>query len=209
MLKQLLDCGFRDITFIDNASDSDAMKSLLEIAAQSGAKVERLDDNIGPRECIFANDRIKRLPRWFCVTDPDLEFNSALPSNFLESLAEIMLRNRTGKAGFALNIARPKALRQEKFNIGEKDYFIWEWEQRFWANRIDFTAGGDPVYRADIDTTFALYDLHQFTRKRFMSALRVGGRMTAEHLPWYPSLAMTESELSHYRASQKFSYYHR
>lgn len=209
MLQQLLARGFRDITFIDNASDSAEMHAWLDTVAQSGAKVERLNENLGPRKSIFANNRLARLPRWFCVTDPDIQFNPALPPDFLATLADTMLRHRFGKAGFALNIARPTALRQEKFTIGEKDYHIWEWEKQFWANRVEFTTGGDPVYRADIDTTFALHDLQRFNEKKFMTALRVGGRMTAEHLPWYPAVQMTESELSHYRASQKFSYYHR
>lgn len=209
MLHQLLARGFRDITFIDNASDSSEMHAWLDTAAQSGAKVERLNENLGPRQSIFANNRLTRLPRWFCVTDPDIQFNAALPPDFLATLADTMLRHRVGKAGFALNISRPKALRQDKFAIGNKDYHIWEWEQQFWANRVEFTPGGDPVYRADIDTTFALHDRQEFNDQKFLAALRIGGRMTAEHLPWYPAVQMTESELAHYRASQKFSYYHR
>lgn len=207
MLRQLLALGFADITFVDNASDSADMHAFLDSAELSGATVERLSENLGPRHSIFTPERLQSLPRWFCLTDPDLEFNPALPEDFLATLASVILPSSYAKAGFALNIANRDALRQDKIEIEAQHHHIWEWEQQFWIRRLGFTPGGDPVYKAPIDTTFALYDKLRFDN--FFRSLRVGGRMTAEHLPWYPNPPMTEAEASHYRASQKFSFYHR
>ncbi|MDP3264353.1 MAG: FkbM family methyltransferase [Tabrizicola sp.] len=207
MLRQLRALGFADITFVDNASDSADMHAFLDSAEQSGATVERLSENLGPRHSIFTPERLQSLPRWFCLTDPDLEFNPALPEDFLATLASVILPSSYAKAGFALNIANRDALRQDKIEIEAQHHHIWEWEQQFWIRRLGFTPGGDPVYKAPIDTTFALYD--KLRVDNFFRSLRVGGRMTAEHLPWYPNPPMTDPEASHYRASQKFSFYHR
>ena len=207
MLAQLQAVGFEDITFVDNASDNPAMLVWLEQASQSGAKVERLSENFGPLASIFTEQRLASLPRWFCVTDPDLQFNVALPPDFLQTLVDTLERHGHAKAGFALNIANQRALRTDKFVIDRSSCHIWEWEQQFWKNRLDFTAGGDPVFEAAIDTTFALYDKTLFKASQFLKALRLGGRFTAEHLPWLAHPTMPEYEATHYRARQKFSYY--
>ena len=47
------------------------------------------------------------------------------------------------------------------------------------------TKQGDPIYWANIDTTFAVYNKRFFRRGDFYSALRFDGRFAAQHLPWY------------------------
>ena len=71
------------------------------------------------------------------------------------------------------------------------------------------TADGAPVYRADIDTTLALYNKKFFVRKKqgFYHGLRVAGKFTARHLPWYRERVITEAEENSYAATQKFSWY--
>lgn len=207
MLAQLLGLGFRDITFVDNASDNPTMHLWLDRATREGATVERLAQNLGPRGSIFTADRLSRLPRYFCVTDPDLRFNQALPDDFLAMLAETISRHGRGKAGFALDISDPSGLRQDVFYVGKRSCQIWEWEQQFWASRLGFTPGGDPIYRAKVDTTFALYDKTSFRPNKLMRAVRVGGRFTAIHLPWLADQEIEENEARHYRKTQKFSYY--
>lgn len=207
MLVQLQSIGFNEITFVDNASDSPAMHEWLDYAMQRGVKVERLKDNLGPKDSIFTPDRLTKLPRWFCITDPDLLFNPALPKDFLTILAGAMNRHGIGKAGFALDISNRQLLQQRKFDIGGISYNIWEWERQFWENRIDFTTSGDPIFKASVDTTFALYDLKEFRLNNMLNALRVGGRFTAAHLPWLKDTTVPSDEEKLYRSSQKFSYY--
>ena len=208
MLKQAIALGFEDITFVDNASDVPEMQRFLDEAEVLGAKVERLRHNIGPRESIFTDERLSNLPRYFCVTDPDLKFNPALPPDFLEIMAEAIAKVKLGKIGFALDISNRPGMKLEKFEI-EKDrhYHIWEWEQQFWAKRLEFTTGGDAIYEASVDTTFALYDRDRFVPKRLLEALRIGGRFTAIHLPWLDLNSLPTDEEMHYRATQKHSYY--
>ncbi len=207
MLDQLRALGFADITFVDNRSESPAMLAWLDKAETQGARVERMHKNLGPRKSIFTRMRLARLPRHFVVTDPDLQFNPALPPDFLQDLADAMARHRCGKAGFALDISHPAKLRQEPFNMNGKPFRIWEWERKFWTRRLDFTEGGDPVFLAHVDTTFALYDRKLFDPDQHFTALRLGGRLTATHLPWLQAPSLPEAEEDLYRATQKFSYY--
>ncbi len=207
MLDQLLALGFGDITFVDNCSESPAMLAWLDQVSSRGARVERMHKNLGPRKSIFTRARLARLPRHFVVTDPDLGFHPALPPGFLQDLADAMARHRYGKAGFALDISHTGRLRKEPFNMNGRPFRIWEWERKFWTRRLDFTEGGDPVFQAHIDTTFALYDRKLFDPDQHFAALRVGGRLTATHLPWLETPTLPEEEEQLYRATQKFSYY--
>ena len=209
MLAQLQAIGFTDITFVDNASSSPAMHDWLDQTARRGIKVERLTENLGPHDSVFTPARLKNLPRWFCVTDPDLAFNPALPKDFLQIMADAITRHGIPKAGFALDIANREGLRQSKFDIGGTDYQIWEWEKQFWNTPLDLTASDDTVFEALVDTTFALYDSTKLRKKFSMTALRIGGRFTAKHLPWLAEPSMHDDEASLYRDSQKFSFYAR
>ena len=98
-------------------------------------------------------------------------------------------------------------MRTEKAVHGGQEFQIWEWESQFWVNRIDTLPEASPVYLADIDTTFALYNKKFFSRDRFYRAVRVAGNYTSFHLPWYKDNGMKPQEDSQYRATQKYSYY--
>ena len=55
---------------------------------------------------------------------------------------------------------------------------IYDWEIRFWHNKID-----DPVYEiynSGIDTTF-----HLINKKFNGGSIRVAGNFTCKHIPWY------------------------
>lgn len=207
MLDQLARLGFEQVTLVDNASDSDDMRALLSRVEAEGVQVERLTRNLGPRLSIFVRERLARLPRYFCVTDPDLAFNPQLPPDFLDQLRDVQKRYGEVKAGFALDISQPWRLKPDSFKIGQYTARVDEWEEQFWRKRIGHTAGGDAIFRAVIDTTFALYDRHRIDGKHPVAGVRVAGRFTAEHLPWLNQSTMSSGEEEHYRRSQKFSQY--
>jgi hypothetical protein len=72
-----------------------------------------------------------------------------------------------GKAGLALDLSDRDTMRDEPMQIGERTWHIWEWEDQFWRNEPKpLRPGGDPVYRAPVDTTFALYDKTFFNPKK-------------------------------------------
>lgn len=210
MVDQLLALGQRHIIVIDNASTSPSMLRLLEELAPK-VRVIRLGGNKGPK--YFARNWLfyLRLPPVFCVTDPDIQFNPNLPANFLETLLTLTQQYRIGKAGFALKIQDHHDFRDITVTFNGKSHDIVSWESQFWQEQLGHTACGQPIYRADIDTTFALYNKAFFTRKKagFYRALRVAGDFTARHLPWYRASVIDTAEEQAYAASQKFSWYAR
>lgn len=208
MLKQLRDHGCRNITFVDNASTSTSMKKWLERASQF-ATIEVMAENLGPRKSIFTQERLGSLPRWFCVTDPDLLLNPFFPPNWPQALAEVTRKFQAGKVGLGLNISDRALFRKTQFDIGGEMYHIWDWEEQFWNDLVGKTEEGDGLYNAKVDTTFALYDQAFFDDDNFLDGIRIGGRFTAKHLPWYERSIVDHGELEEYRSTQRFSYYHR
>jgi FkbM family methyltransferase len=203
---QLRRIGMRRIVYIDDGSTLPEMVSLLE-ELSSEATVVAAGGTFGPRFAFLDPATYALLPRRFCITDPDLEFHPALPPDFLGELAVLIERHRIGKAGFALDLSDRHEMDDRRYQIGDGLYRSWEWERRFWAQPVDSTAGGDRVYEAPIDTTFALYDKHHFDPAHQLRGLRVAGRYTARHLPWYRSRELPDEEARVYRQTQRHSFY--
>jgi hypothetical protein len=207
MVRQLQDRGFSQIVLVDGGSTYPRMQKLLN-AYSDELSVVSLAGNPGPRHLLLEPSEFALLPRHFCVTDPDLEFNSAMPSGFLGDLAALAAREKIGKAGLALDLSDWDDMKDEKFVIGGKSWSIWDWEKQYWKRKLPpLRPGGDPVYRADIDTTFALYDKEFLDPRKYLTAVRVAGRFTCRHLPWYKDSGLPSDEEKFYRSSGKHSYY--
>ena len=206
MIPQLAAAGLRNLVIVDNASSAPEMLSYLD-ALQDEHVVVKLDHNAGPHSIFLSEANYARLPDIFCITDPDLEFNRALPREFLFELIEATEHFRVGKAGFALDIANPHTMQDDRFRYGDRDYSIWEWESRFWQQQIGATLRGDPIYNAPLDTTFAVYNKRYFNRERHICGVRFAGSYTCRHLPWYKESGLSAEEEAYYRAHQKWSTY--
>jgi hypothetical protein len=192
---------------MDGGSMYPRMRDLLA-APGDGVSVVSLPTNPGPRHLFVDPAALALLPRHFCITDPDLTFNPAMPSDFLGDLAALAARESVGKAGLAIDICDRNAMRDESFLISGRRWKIWEWEEQFWRDELSpLRPGGDPVYRAVVDTSFALYDKNFFDPAKYLDAIRVAGRFTCKHLPWYRENQMPNDEETFYLKTQKFSYY--
>ena len=204
MVRQLRERGQRRIVIIDNASTYGPMRQYLA-APDEGVTVIAGAHNAGPRHALVDPAQFDALPRLFCLTDPDLLLNPDTPADFLAQLAALTERMAVGKAGLALDIADPAALRQESFRIGPRDWKIWEWEAQFWQDQAGTMPGGDPIYRASVDTTFALYNKRYFDPRQFTVGLRVAGRYTCRHRPWYPDAGLPPDEEAFYKHTARDS----
>ena len=207
MVRQLRTLGFRRIVLVDNASTSPDMRAWLDGIAPEEAEVIALAENRGPRDIFMDLRNLVLLPRHFVVTDPDLVLNPALPDGFLGDLALLVAQHKVGKAGCALDISEPEAMREETFRLQNRDWKIWEWEAQWWRKQVATHDGQDPVYEAPVDTTFALYDRTFFRPAEHLKAVRVAGRFTAKHLPWYRDIGVPGDEAELYRRTEKFSWY--
>jgi hypothetical protein len=206
MVRQLRARGLHNLTIVDNRSTSETMIDYLK-SASSSLNVDVLAQNFGPRHLYRAEERRARLPNLFCVTDPDLELNSDLPEDFLDELIACTERFAVGKAGFSLDISDPAALRDDVMTIGGRPYKIWEWEAQFWKNRLGFTSDGAPIYRASIDTTFALYNKRFYHNRLHFRAVRVAGNYTCKHLPWYRQRIVPHDEQAYYDRTSAHSFF--
>jgi hypothetical protein len=148
------------------------------------------------------------LPQYFCLTDPDLELNPELPDSFLETLIGITEDYMIGKAGFALSLASRDTMVQSRFRHADGWYTVWESEERHWKLPLESEdTKADPLYYASIDTTFALYNKKYFDLRRPFDGIRVAGRFTCRHLPWYRNNRLPKDEEDYYRKATEFSYY--
>lgn len=169
------------------------------------SEVIRLADNLGPSHILNDRSVFSMLPKLFCLTDPDLLLNADLPKNFLGDLAYLTDLHQVGKAGFALDISDRHLMRDALVFSGGKMVKIWEHEEQFWHNPLPPLPGGDPVYDAILDTTFALDNKDHFQHANIWRAVRVGGRFTARHLSWYREAGIPIEEARAYAKSQRYS----
>ena len=159
------------ISIIDNESTDIETKNYLDSCNLTVIK----NSNNGPWISQYNNVHIyNSLPEKYIVTDPDLQFNENIPSNFIEILSLLSDQYKCEKIGFSINISE-----QEKFF---KSYVnndtIYNWEKQFWEKRIENNEY--ELYNAVIDTTFALVNKNYKDLK-----IRIAGNFTCKHIPWY------------------------
>lgn len=107
------------------------------------------------------------------LTDPDLQFNPNLPSNFIECLFSLSEKYKCNKIGFALDLSGDIDPNLKCYNGMDPK----QWEAQFWTRRIEEEP--TEMYCADIDTTFCMWSLANGN-----PSIRVAGKYTAQHLPW-------------------------
>lgn len=198
-LSKLQNLNLTSIIIIDSCSEYAPIKDLYRLWEHS-ASVIYLNENLGPRYFYQNKEIYDSLPEYFIVTDPDLEFNKDLPDNFVQDLIDISEEYKIGKVGFALSIADTEDIRPESKKF----------EDRYWNSIVGQTKYGDNIFKADIDTTFALYNKKYIKDTSFpgdfFKGLRVAGRFTAKHWGWYNRQPIPEVELKHYKEFQKWSF---
>ncbi|PGW55255.1 hypothetical protein [Bacillus thuringiensis] len=148
------------------------------------------DKNYGPH--FFTNPLIwDLLPDFFAISDPDVSFNENMPDDFLKYLKNITINLSVFKAGLALDISHDANF-NEKLRSKVRNVTIREWETQFWTSPLqEYT--NPQIYKAHIDTTFAVYNKKLITNG-FFDAVRVADYFTCKHLPWYKNNAILEEE---------------
>lgn len=206
MVEQFKEKNFNNIHIIDNAS---SYPKLLEYYKNiKDVQVHFMPENLGHRVLFRSinKDFYEKLPNFFILTDPDIKFNDNLPINFLERLCELTEKYRVGKAGFALCIDEHQKFKNLTFTRFKKKKNIYEWEEVFWKDKLE-----DDVYKASIDTTFAVYNKKYFkivkNEAKFLNAVRVAGDFSAKHLPWYKDSIVPDEEILFYNNNSKCSFW--
>jgi hypothetical protein len=177
--------GCSEIWLIDNDSSYPPLCSFLESTQHH---VVRANYNLGHRSP-WLTGAVQRHAhgRYFVVSDPDVIPDEACPLDALDHLRGILERYPDlHKAGLGLRIDDLP----DHYPLANE---VRAWEARFWVDQLE-----PGVYRADIDTTFAMYrprdERHEDDR-----AARTGAPYVARHLPWYSDPDHLSEEEKYYR----------
>lgn len=185
LIRWLERAGFDEIWLIDNASTYPPLVQYLDRAPHH---VVRLPHNLGHRSP-WLSGTVQRhaYGRRYVVSDPDVVPDEACPLDVVERLGELLDRYpELDKAGLGLRIDDLP----DHYPLADA---VRRWEARFWTDEIE-----PGVFRADVDTTFALY--RSLDRRADESrAVRTGAPFVARHLPWYIDPAALSAEDIYYR----------
>jgi FkbM family methyltransferase len=172
-IKQINTEYYKNIIILNNSS---TCVDTIEFLKTVDVKVINNNNN-GPWINSYTNAHIyNTLPDKFILTDPDLELNENIPSNFVEILSDLSDKYKTSKIGMALSITDFEKMYDGAYALSKN---IYEHEIQFWMNKIEDSSY--ELYYADIDTTFCLINKNHNENSR----IRVAGNFTAKHLPWY------------------------
>ncbi len=176
--------GYRRLVFVDNAS---TFGPLLSYYQDTPHQVLRLNRNVGHLAVWDAHvlEEIgHRGP--YVVTDCDVVPADDAPPDAVDHFADLLFRySDVDKVGFGLRIDDLPEAYQFRSEV-------FDWESKFWESEVE-----PGVFRADIDTTFALY--RSTVSGGSYRALRTGPPYVARHLPWYVDSSHLSEEDEYYR----------
>jgi hypothetical protein len=188
-LKQLIEwlenAGMRNIFIIDNAS---TYPPLLDYYQSSRHTIIRLNTNIGYKSVWDTNIHLwfRGLP--YIYTDPDVLPVKECPNDAVKYFQEVLQKYpEFTKVGFGIKIDDLPDYYKNKKNV-------LNWESKYWTSPI-----GDGLFKADIDTTFALYRANS-VKQQWGKTLRTSGQYMIHHLPWYENESEITDEEKYYRA---------
>lgn len=179
--------GHERLILVDNAS---SYHGLLDYYAKTPHKVVRLNQNLGARASIWESGVLQKYAKsgYFAVSDSDVVPDENCPSDLLAFLLWVLERYpEYFKAGPGLRV-------DDIPNHYQHAAAVRDWEGQFWRRPLQ-----KGLYRANIDTTFALYRPGSFTFSLGPS-IRTGSPYLARHLPWYVDSESPSEEYIYYRA---------
>lgn len=164
--------GYSNIHIIDNCS---TYPPLLEYYNKCPYSVYRLNKNIGFK-AIWETDIYEMFKKdYYVYTDSDMELDASCPNDFMEHFVRILERYKTAqKVGFGIRIDDLPDSYANKENV-------IKWESQYWNKEVEHN-----LFRANIDTTFALYRPYcKGESNPNQKVFRTGSPYLIKHLPWY------------------------
>lgn len=188
LISFLLIRKFENIIIIDNHS---SYPPLLEYykSIENLTTIHYLDENLGHKVFYKKPELFNKYAKgYYFLTDADIVPNENLPENFPSKMLTILDKyfRATTKVGMALRIDDIP----NSFPLKDE---VLSWEKQFWQIELE-----SQIYKAHIDTTFALYKPGYFydEHKDFIKGIRIAGLYTSRHGGWYKDMNnLTEEEL--------------
>lgn len=191
-LKQLVDFllehGYANIIILDNASTYVPLLDYFE-DIKPIVTIHRLRENLGHLSFWKRTDLITKYTKgYYVITDADIVPHKDCPTDFLNTFRILLDKafDRT-KVGFSLKL-------DDIPNTNPNKEKITQWESQYWRTKIHTN-----VYKAPIDTTFALYrPNYRYNLKHFTKAWRTDKPIQAKHGGWYIDTSNLTDEQSYY-----------
>lgn len=193
MIQWLEHYNLKNIHIIDNNSSYPPLLKYLESLTYT---VYHMDKNYGHRvfwECGLFDNIIEK--SMYILSDPDIAPNDNLPSDFIYELYRILGEHpNITKVGFALTV--------HDLPNNKTTAVVKKWEEKFWNTKLPDHLD---IYLAPIDTTFALYRPGKLKEENFYSGIRVAGKFSAKHIPWYNTNIENEEDIFYKKSANKNS----
>lgn len=185
LIKALEEREYTNIYIIDNNS---TYPPLLAYYEETPYTVFRLKENLGYR-ALWKSKLSDRFCRdYYIYTDSDVVPVEECPENFIDDLWEWLRKHPYArKIGLSLRIDDlPDSYDRKKEVVA--------WESHFYTRQTK-----DGLYRAPVDTTFAIYRPRVgLSRSRSVEAYRTPYPYQLYHLPWYQNSADLSEEDQYY-----------
>lgn len=179
--------GYSNIYIIDNHS---TYPPLIKYYQECRYKVFHLNENIG-MDALWKTEIFKKFKKnYFVYTDSDIEPIEECPDDFLLFFLLTLKKYKLArKVGFSLKIddlPDSYLLKQE----------VISWEKRF----FHYFNHRELLYRAPIDTTFALYRPRGKRKhaNNHIEMYRTAYPYMARHLPWYTDSLKPDDETQYF-----------
>ena len=180
LIQWLEKAGHENIHIIDNKSTFLPAKQFLDGTSHT---VHRLNTNVGHRAPWNSKiiQKVCGKNSRYIVTDADIVPQSGCPLDAVQYMSDLLSKHYEEdiiKVGFGLDIFNLP----QSYTLRDK---VYQWEKQFWKHEIE-----PNVYKAPIDTTFALYKPLSEAPKMVSGvnvkkdALRTGKPYLADHTPW-------------------------
>ncbi len=187
-LKQLIASleqrGWTNIYILDNCS---TYPPLLEWFKSTKYEVIYLPANLGFKALWRHKPSRKRFcGDYYIYTDADLVLDKDCPADIIDRMFKLLKNNYP----YAFKIG-PSIRIDDLPDCYNRKREVIEWESQFFLRPV-----GDGLYRAPIDTTFALYRPRiGLSRRMSLESYRMAAPYQIVHLPWYEnSDALTDEE---------------
>lgn len=173
LVKDLHILGYKSIYILDLGS---TYQPLLDWYIENdGKSISVIYHSNGGHKAFWTDgiiDRFKEHP-WVVISDTDIELNKSTPKGFIENMVTIGEQYKVDKVGLAIRID----------NLPVNDYTesVHKIEDRYWTRPLPYP--NRKIYDAITDTTFCVVRTN--TPYLWGPAIRVAGRFTCIHTPWY------------------------
>lgn len=195
LITSLKSRGYNNIHILDNDS---TYPPLLDFYKNTDVNVIYLGKNWGFR-AIWDSGIVKEFwDSYYVYTDSDMELTQNCPDDFMEFFLRVLKKySNCFKVGFGLKIDDlPDCFRNKKLVV--------EHESQFWESKLE-----QGLYKAPIDTTFALYRPYTGTSANANKMnIRTADPYIIRHLPWYiNSDRLSEEEIYYVNSISKSTHW--